>query len=176
MVGSRGSAYTETEQSLAQSRTQCTGRELLTNHFSLCARIFKTIILFCSPCQGVIPKGHMKRQTRKKIRRRTDTPTSFPVSILSVQFSESHLQAHSFLSHVSHASNTLVSLATVDSSEEFVCAFAMKQFHHCSFFLLLLFTMHHGLGFFKLFFTLNKWFEFHGNMFICFLGKSYHLF
>lgn len=100
MAGSRGSAYTKAEQSLAQSRTQCTGRELLTIHFSLCARIFKTIILFCSPCQGVIPKGHTKKQTRKKIRRRTDTPTSFPVSILSVQFSESHLQASCPMCHM----------------------------------------------------------------------------
>lgn len=41
-------------------------------------------------------------------------------------------------------------------------------FFTCSF--CCIFTMHHDLGFFKLLFTLNKWFEFHGNMFICFLG------
>lgn len=136
--------------------------------FIMCAYIQNYhFILQCLP--GGNPQGTYEEANKEENKEKNRYPNILPCeyTFCSVFW----VTPTSFLSHVSHASNTLVSLATVDSSEEFVCAFAMKWFHHKSFF-----TMHHSLGFFKLFFTLNKWFEFHGNMFICFQGKSYHLF
>lgn len=39
--------------------------------------------LSCSRYRQVVSKGHMRKPTRMKTRRKTDTPTSFPVSLLS---------------------------------------------------------------------------------------------
>lgn len=48
--------------------------------------VFSGIVaLFCSSCQEVMPAGRTRRLTRMTTRRRTDTPTSFPVSARCVQ-------------------------------------------------------------------------------------------